>query len=519
MKKINKLLALSLLLTLPLAGCDKEKNKDNSSANQDNVVSDWNDCSSITLNAMSASIDLGATYQIQASGSGTLTYSSTDESIATVSSSGLVTSLAEGDVAIKVSNGSDFVYFRLHIGEFAGEVVSGVPTLALSSKALTLYQGEVYSLNPRLLVDDKDVSGASYTYASTNESVAKVVDGKVNAIGNGEATITVTGTKGATTASEEVTISVCDNLIYLVPDFDSRQVVAGTPVSLGVALINNTQAITSGVSEPTYEVNDDKLAYISNNQLFAIHKGLVVLSAKVTYKSVEYSFSIDIETKDLYKVTYTVEGVKVYEENVISGEHISYKEIPTKKDSKFKCWADGDNFVYEDTPIDEAMDLEAKWLVYSSDFTSEEKVLLWDYSTGTEIVCTNNTGCYLWEDYQYPDTRLNIQFTGMSGLTTTITLPKFEYRTFPAVSFYLYTQMNGSQFKFGTYTSSELESKSKNQVSIVGNKLYFNGSDTNQTVKSTVLDATEGLEFNILMPTGNSGKMCISGFYCHLAEE
>ena len=165
------------------------------------------------------------------------------------------------------------------------------------------------------------------------------------------------------------------------------------------------------------------------------------------------------------------------------------------------------------------MDLVAKWWVYSNDITSEETVLLWDYSTGSEIVCNNNCGCYLWEDYKCPDTRVNILMTNKTLEKTTITFPKFEYSKFPAVSFFLYMQIYTTRFCFGNYESTEIVYGSRNQVSIIGNKVYFNCEDTGEVISSDVANAVESLQFQIKVPVSTGGKVPVTGFYGHLVEE
>lgn len=525
MKKINKLLIMSLCV-LPLCACKDQKEESNKKPIEPEVNVPWNDESSIKLSEMSASVALDKTYQINASSAGSLTYLSTNENIATVSSTGLVTPVNEGDAAIKVSSADDFIYFRLHVGDAQGEIVVGEPSIYLSNGDLTLYIGEKYGINPKLLIDGAEISGVTYSFKSTNSEIATVEDGKVVAKAAGSTIITVTGQKGNAIASEQFEVTVNENIIYLVPDFESRQVVAGTPLNLEFVLINNTKAITEGVGEVTYTLDKDGYAFIDNNQLFAVHKGEVVLSASTTYKSVTYTCNVNLSVKELYKLTYSVEGVKVYEENVISGECISYKEIPTKNDAKFKCWKSGSKKVDFNTPINEAMDLEPQWLVYSSDLTSTETVTLWDYSTGQELTCDGGAGIYLWEDYQYPDTRVNIQFNGdsnnnNSSITRNITLPKFEYAVFPAVSFNIYFQMQAKaaiKFSYKGYSKAIVDGE-KNTVTIIGNKLYFNGVDTKKTVPDTVLNASEGLVINTICSPKSSGKICVGGFYTYLAEE
>jgi len=514
MNKIIKLLVLSLA-SLTLASCGDNGGGGGGSEPK----TEWNDKSSITVSELSKTIKVDSTYQINAKGSGTLTYKSTDETVASVNSTGLVTGVSEGDAGIKISNETDFVYVKIHVGEASGKKIEGTLSVYLPIKDLNLYIGENYTVSAKAMVNGKEVEGATFTFESSNPSVASVADGKVSALASGSAIIKVTANSEGTKATGQVVVNVNENLIYLVPDFETREVVTGSPINLNVCLIQNAEVVTEGVGSPTYSVDNKDVAFVQNNQLFAIRKGKVQLTATVAYAGDEFSFKVDITTRELYKITYWYNSQLLYEEYVKSGDCITYKDVPVKVDSVFKAWTNGEKLVYADTPIDYAMNLQPKWLVYSDDILGGEKSLLWDYSTGNELVCNNNAGAYLWEDFQYPDCRINVQMTSKSLLITDIYLPKFEYALYPAVSFYFYNQLYNTQFVYGSFESSIIENKARNQVSIVGDKLYYNGQDTGEVVDLGVLTALDSFKLQIKAPTNSGGKLCLSGFYGHLSEE
>ena len=91
--------------------------------------------------------------------------------------------------------------------------VTGV-TLAPTSATLTLGETETVTLIPTVLPDN--ATDKSVTWSSSNEAVATVTDGVVTAVAAGEATITVTTTDGAKTATCAVTVAAPAASTYTV---------------------------------------------------------------------------------------------------------------------------------------------------------------------------------------------------------------------------------------------------------------------------------------------------------------
>ena len=91
--------------------------------------------------------------------------------------------------------------------------VTGV-TLAPTSATLTLGETETVTLIPTVLPND--ATDKSVTWSSSDEAVATVTDGVVTAVAAGTATITVTTTDGAKTATCAVTVAAPAASTYTV---------------------------------------------------------------------------------------------------------------------------------------------------------------------------------------------------------------------------------------------------------------------------------------------------------------
>ncbi len=167
---------------------------------------------SVTLEPTSYEFDvLGGTQQLTATvlpstaNDKSLTWSSSDESIATVSSSGLVTSVADGTCTITATSNDG-----TNISATCNIVVDSkilVTSVTVEPTTLEIYDSESSTLSYTLLPVDATVPDV--VWSSSNESVATVdADGKVTAIAAGEADITVTSKDDATkSATCKVTVS------------------------------------------------------------------------------------------------------------------------------------------------------------------------------------------------------------------------------------------------------------------------------------------------------------------------
>ena len=132
-----------------------------------------------------------------------LKYTSLDESVATVSDTGLITPVAAGGTLVRVSNADGSVY-----KDMAVHVADCVPleSLTLNEDALRLPVGSTEKLTPVLAPVDTTRTGV--VYESANESVATVdIDGTVHAVAVGTAVITARPAMGEDFAAS-ITVTV-----------------------------------------------------------------------------------------------------------------------------------------------------------------------------------------------------------------------------------------------------------------------------------------------------------------------
>lgn len=132
-----------------------------------------------------------------------VTWTSSNTSVATVSSTGLVTPKAAGNTTITVTT-VDGGYTATCAITVTNSTIA-VTGVSISQNQLSLTAGESSTLVAT--VSPENATDKSVTWSSSNTSVATVSNGGVTAISEGSATITVTTTDGNKTATCAVTVT------------------------------------------------------------------------------------------------------------------------------------------------------------------------------------------------------------------------------------------------------------------------------------------------------------------------
>lgn len=191
MNRIQHLCLCVLFLTL-FVGCSKTQE-------QEIPVE------SVSLSQPTAEMIIGETAQLHATvlpsnaTEKTVQWTSSKQSVATVTSSGLVTAIAEGVSTITTSAGGKSASCLISVS--TGIVV--VSSITLNKTSLELVEGESETL--AATVNPHDASDKTVTWDSTNASVASVDNGKINAIKEG--TTTITAKAGDKTAECRVSVA------------------------------------------------------------------------------------------------------------------------------------------------------------------------------------------------------------------------------------------------------------------------------------------------------------------------
>lgn len=215
----------------------------------------------------------------EAAGKLELTWTSSDEAVATVDETGLVTAVSAGTAQIQVSAAD---------GDLSS---SCTVTVVVPAEGITAPEGLDLVLNGQntaslnAMATPEDATDAALTYASSDEKVATVDEtGLVTAVGNGEADITITLTQTFPAATGET--ATAESAFQPVTLTAVTHVTVTTAVESitfdkteGVLTVGNTHRIKATVAPDT--ASDPVLSWTSSDESVAT----VDASGKVTAKA------------------------------------------------------------------------------------------------------------------------------------------------------------------------------------------------------------------------------------------
>ncbi len=165
----------------------------------------------LTLDKTELSLIRGTTYTLTATlslGKGEFTWSSSDESVATVSKDGVVTAVALGNATITVA-------YDDKVATCAVTVVlpDYEPEFAEKEQELTLATGSSFAINDEVLFNGESVE-CTVSYESVNEEIATVDEsGLVTGVRVGETYITVTANYEGRVTTMQVKVTVQANVV------------------------------------------------------------------------------------------------------------------------------------------------------------------------------------------------------------------------------------------------------------------------------------------------------------------
>ena len=243
---------------------------------------------SITLDKTSLSMKVGETETITATinpdnaTDKSVTWGSSDVSVATVSD-GKVTAKESGTAIITAKSGSC-------IAECTVSVSVDVESVTLDKTSLELAAGETATLTATVKPDE--ATDKNVTWASSNESVAKVADGKVTAVKSGYATITAKC--GGKTAECTVSVTVPTGSVTL--DKTTLSLAVGETAQL-TATVKPDNATDKNVS---WYSSDESVAKVDNGNVTAAKVGKAMITATCGGKTVECSVTVTVPVTGMH---------------------------------------------------------------------------------------------------------------------------------------------------------------------------------------------------------------------------
>ncbi len=159
-----------------------------------------------------------------------VTWTSEDESIATVDANGKVTGVTEGETIVTVTtvDGGKTATCKIIVGK-------AIETFALSETEITLMEGSTYKVAPIITPADAVIQDLVWT--SSDEEIAVYSGMAVVGVGEGTATLTATTVDGGKTATVTVTVLPYIDVTSVAFDKEVMNVANGTTVQLNATVL------------------------------------------------------------------------------------------------------------------------------------------------------------------------------------------------------------------------------------------------------------------------------------------
>ena len=268
-----------------------------------------------------------------------VSWSSSDEKVATVSASGEVTAVAPGKAAITVTTEDGAKTAKCEVT--VNKKIYPVESVSIDKTSLELTEGDKTTLTATVLPEN--ASNKNVSWSSSDEKVATVsATGEVTAVAPGKATITVTTEDGAKTAKCEVTVN---KKIYPVEsvslDKTSLELTEGDKATLTATVLPDN-ATNKNVS---WSSSDEKVATVSaSGEVTAVAPG----KAAITVTTEDGAKTAKCEVT-VNKKIYPVESVSIDKTSLELTEGdkttLTATVLPENASNKNVSWSSSDEKV------------------------------------------------------------------------------------------------------------------------------------------------------------------------------
>lgn len=391
--------------------------------------------SSIAISQPNAEMETGESLSLKATVSPSnatydgLTWTSTNPKVATVSNSGLVTAIAEGNTTITVMAGGKTASCSITV--LKGYVA--VSLVSLNMTSLELVEGDTETLTATVLPDD--ATDKTVSWSSSNTGVATVQDGTITAVKEGE--VVIIAKAGEKTASCKVSVQ---KKVIAVESIELNKNELSLFVGESETLIATVKPEDATYPSVSWTSSDEKVATVDNGIICAVSEGITTIEAKAGDQFATCSVSVNpirVESISINKTElelYVGESEKltvtVYPSNATN------KEVSWGSDNPSVASITTDGYVTAHSPG------VAQIMVYSKDS--------WKIAYCTVIVFADK--------YEAVDLGLSVKWS-----TVNYGASSFEQ----VGGYYVWGDPTGKAIATYTYNAPDLESISGTQYDIV----------------------------------------------------
>ncbi|MCR5123940.1 MAG: Ig-like domain-containing protein [Treponema sp.] len=291
---------------------------------------------SVTLDKATVSVTVGGTTTLTATVSPedatdkTVTWTSSNEDVATVTSAGLVTGIAEGSATITATVGGKTATCAVTVSATAVAVTS----VALDKTTASVNVGDTTTLTATVSPDN--ATDSTVTWTSSNEDVATVTSaGVVTGLAVGSASITATA--GGKSATCVVTVNAAT---VAVTSVTLNKTTVSVPIGGTTTLTATVSPDNATDSTVTWTSSDEDVATVTSaGVVTGLAKGSATITATAGGKSATCEVGIDFVAVNGETVSGAVSGSYVFitdREVTIPAMYVCDHEV-TQKEYETYC--------------------------------------------------------------------------------------------------------------------------------------------------------------------------------------
>lgn len=288
----------------------------------------------ITLNSTLLTIEKGKSITLKASvlpetaTDKTVTWTSSDETVAKVDKNGKVTTLKAGKAVIKASSSTEGVF-----AECTVNVKVDSTEIKLSKTQATVYCSDVVALVATVL--PKDNTNSKIIWTSDNEKVATVLNGVVTAHAQGVAIITAKTEDTGKTATCKVTVNKHTESITISSNAETLYV--GSSVTLNATVLP-ADATNKNV---VWTSSDSVVATVKDGKVTAHRSGTAIITAK-TEEGDFYAVCIIKSLQGMEKIALDKAEIVIDKK-----ESVALKAVisPSDADDRDLVWTSSDDSI------------------------------------------------------------------------------------------------------------------------------------------------------------------------------
>lgn len=287
---------------------------------------------SIQVTGGTANLVVGQTVQLKATGSysdgsskditSSATWSSSDSTLATVSSAGLVTAVASGSVSVDAKMGSIN-------GALSVQVAPALASIAVTPATVTIAAStsQQFVATGTYTDGSKQILTGTATWSASNTTVATVGSGPTNGLVKALAagTITITATSGSVSGSASLTVtSAYATSITVAPAASAMPLGLSQQFTATAQFSDGTTQDITGVA--AWSSSSKSIATVTASGLVtAVNIGAATISA--TFESVTGSTSVTVNAANLVSIAITPGN-----DSIAPGTNVQLRAIGTFND-------------------------------------------------------------------------------------------------------------------------------------------------------------------------------------------